>query len=202
VADSFFNLLCGRISFNRFQLTLNYNSSVMKIFNAKFLDNLSSDARVTPRKRMSENIHGSYLEPCQRLFNAIEPDSYIRPHRHSIDRRDELLIAVRGLMVLILFDDVGNLVRVVSFGSEKHRLALSFGVEVPSSAWHTVISLSPGSVLLEVKAGPFDPERPKEKAPWAPEEGSSAAVEYLKRLTVLACNSDPDLTRDFSTTGT
>jgi len=37
-------------------------------------------------------------------------------------------------------------------------------------------------VLLEVKAGPFDPNQPKDLAPWAPEEGSDAAANYLNRL--------------------
>ena len=43
-------------------------------------------------------------------------------------------------------------------------------------------SLEPGCVLLEVKAGPFDPNQPKDLAPWAPVEGSVAAADYLNRL--------------------
>jgi hypothetical protein len=53
---------------------------------------------------------------------------------------------------------------------------------VASTSWHTVIALEPGCVLLEVKAGPFDPNQPKVLAPWAPEEGSDAAGDYLSRL--------------------
>jgi hypothetical protein len=41
---------------------------------------------------------------------------------------------------------------------------------------------APGCVLLEIKAGPFDPKQPKNLATWAPEEGSAEARDYLNRL--------------------
>lgn len=59
---------------------------------------------------------------------------------------------------------------------------LAVGAEVPANTWHTVIALVPGCVLLEVKAGPFDPNQPKDLAPWAPDEGSAAAAKYLEKL--------------------
>jgi hypothetical protein len=45
-----------------------------------------------------------------------------------------------------------------------------------------VIAFEPGCVLLEVKAGPFDPNQPKDLALWSPEEGCDAASVYLERL--------------------
>jgi hypothetical protein len=55
-------------------------------------------------------------------------------------------------------------------------------VVVEPHTWHTVLALTPGAVLLECKAGPFDPNAAKEQAHWAPEEGSSAAPGYLREL--------------------
>ncbi len=156
----------------------------MKIFSAEYLDSLSAKAKCNPRKRQHDNIHQSYQEASQRLFNAIEPSSYIRPHRHAIDPRDELLVAVRGLMGLISFNEEGNVMRSLRFGSKSQDNSLAFGVEVPANTWHTVIALEPGCILLEVKAGPFNPSHPKELAPWAPEEGSASAQQYLNRLIV------------------
>ena len=75
----------------------------MKIFNSEYLDALSGQAKENPRQRQHRNIHQSYKDASQRLFNAIEPGSYIRPHKHAADPRDELLIAVRGLMALVTF---------------------------------------------------------------------------------------------------
>ena len=154
----------------------------MKSFDAQYLNELTGQARNSPRLRQHRNIHQSYQDACQRLFNAIEPSSYIRPHRHCSEPREELLIAIRGSMALITFDDQGSVTSILRFGSEKHGSDLAAGAEVSASTWHTVIALEPGCVLLEVKAGPFDPSQPKDLAPWAPEEGSLAATSYLQQL--------------------
>jgi len=157
----------------------------MKTFNAAFLKGLSEKARGNPRGRQHSNVHASYEDACQRLFNAIEPGSYIRPHRHASDPRDELLIAVRGALALVTFDDRGIVTGVLRFGTEKYGDELAAGAEVASSTWHTVVALEPGCVLLEVKAGPFDPNQPKDLAPWAPEESSAMAQSYLQGLAGL-----------------
>ena len=154
----------------------------MKVFTADYFNELTVQALGSPRKRQHRNIHESYADPCQRLFNAIEPGSYIRPHRHAADPRDELLIAVRGSMALVTFDEQGKANGVVRFGVDRNGEGLAVGAEVPANTWHTVIALEPGCVLLEVKAGPFDPNQPKDLAPWAPDEGSAPASEYLKKL--------------------
>jgi cupin fold WbuC family metalloprotein len=154
----------------------------MKIFHAQYLDDLRGQAKVSPRLRQHRNVHQSYQEASQRLFNAIEPGSYIRPHRHASDPREELLIAVRGLMALVTFDDQGAVTNVLRFGTDRHGDEMAVGAEVSSGTWHTVIAFEPGCVLLEVKAGPFDPNQPKNLAPWAPEEGTSTAVSYLQQL--------------------
>jgi cupin fold WbuC family metalloprotein len=157
----------------------------MKIFDAQYFDNLTGQAKVSPRLRQHRNVHQSYQEASQRLFNAIEPGSYIRPHRHASDPRDELLIAVRGVMAIVTFDDQGAVTNVLRFGSEKYGVEMAVGAEVSSSTWHTVIVLEPGCVLLELKAGPFDPNKPKVLAPWAPEENSAAARDYYDRMVEL-----------------
>jgi cupin fold WbuC family metalloprotein len=155
----------------------------MKIFGADYFNKLTSEAQSNPRKRKHRNIHESFEDPSQRLFNAIEPCSYIRPHRHATDARDELLIAVRGLMALVTFDEHGKVTRTVRFGLDKNHEDLAVGAEIPANTWHTVIALEPASVLLEVKAGPFDPNQPKDLAQWAPDEGGPNAQQYLEQLS-------------------
>lgn len=154
------------------------------VLDRPLLDSLSEQARRSPRARHHFNLHAGYEEPCQRLLNAIEPGSYIPPHRHAIDPKTESLIAVRGLFALILFDDTGAVAHVVRFGSERYleSSATSIGVELQPGAWHTVLALAPGSVLLEIKAGPFIPTAAKELASWAPREGSAGVPAYLRFL--------------------
>lgn len=155
---------------------------MIKVFNPDYLNSLSAQAKLNDRLRQHNNIHQDYQENCQRLFNALEPGSYIRPHRHASDPRPELLIAIRGSMALITFDDKGSISAILHFGSQKYGSELAVGAEVLSSTWHTVVALEPSSVLLEVKAGPFNPNQPKDLAPWAPEEGSQVAESYLQHL--------------------
>jgi cupin fold WbuC family metalloprotein len=157
----------------------------MKIFSAKQLSELVVQAQGSLRLRQHQNIHEGFDELCQRLFNAIEPGSYIQPHRHLSVSRDELLVAIRGLMALVTFDDDGQVQRVVHFGSEKYVPELAVGVEVDPETWHTVVALKPGSVLLEVKAGPFDPAQPKDLANWAPSENSADVKAYMYQLNQL-----------------
>lgn len=155
----------------------------MKVFNSDYLSKLIAQAQCSRRKRQHSNIHESYADPCQRLFNAIEPGSYIRPHRHASDPKNELLIAVRGLMALVTFDEQGNVVEVIHFGADRHGKKMTIGAELPANKWHTVIALESGCILLEVKEGPFDPSQPKDFAPWAPQEDEPFSQEYLKMLT-------------------
>jgi cupin fold WbuC family metalloprotein len=152
----------------------------VKVFSVENLDCLVTQAKNSPRLRQHSNIHVEYADPCQRLFNAIEPDSYIRPHYHGV----ETLFAIRGLMALIIFNDDGAIEQIQRFGVGLSAgiLNIAVGVEVPSNKWHTVVSLETGSVLLEVKAGPFNPSMPKFFAPWAPEEGVSDGMNYLRKL--------------------
>lgn len=163
----------------------------IRLFDSNFLDNLALQAASSVRRRQHANLHLSYEEPCQRLFNAIGVDSYIRPHRHMADPKAETLLAVRGLLTLLIFDDHGEVSRVVTMGPELVATGGVMGVELPPGVWHTVLADVADSVLFEVKAGPFDGSAAKEHAPWAPEEGSSEVPEYLAHLRseVIRCLS-------------
>ncbi len=101
----------------------------LKVFSVGYLDHLVTQAKNSPRLRQHSNIHLDYADPCQRLFNAIEPDSYIRPHYHGI----ETLFAVQGLMALIVFNDDGAVEQVQRFGfdSISGNLNIAVGIEIP-----------------------------------------------------------------------
>lgn len=147
-----------------------------------FLDDLVVRAAASPRLRQHANLHASYEEPCQRLFNAIGVDSYIRPHRHLADPKTETLLAVRGRMTLVLFDEQGRVAQAVPFGTVPSDEGCDAGVELSPGTWHTVLADLPGSVLFEVKAGPFQLQCAKEWAPWAPAEGAVEVAAYMAEL--------------------
>ena len=142
----------------------------------KFLNDLSQQAKKNPRLRQHYNLHKNYAEPCQKVLNAIEPLSYIRPHRHFTVPKNEFFLAIRGRFALIIFDQEGTIQKVHRFSSQISTDFLA--AEVQHDAWHTVISLEQGSILLEVKSGPFDAKQPKDSASWAPEENTIKSKEY------------------------
>lgn len=156
----------------------------MKVFSCQYFEQLLDAASQSYRLRAHANVHRSYDEHCQKLFNAIQVNSYIRPHRHSLDPKDECLIAIKGLFGFITFNEQGQIESVILFGSEKYseKLSISSGLQLPSGTWHTVVSLVDDSILFEVKSGPFDPSLAKEFALWAPEEQGEDASRYLETL--------------------
>lgn len=164
-------------------MCLREGSSQVKIFTRGMLDSMLCQAALSPRFRQHLNVHESFGEPAQRLFNAIRPDSYIRPHRHSADPKAEFLLAVRGAFAVIRFDDLGDVIDITRVDSQALGcMERAFCVEIGSCEWHTVVALDEEAILLEVKNGPFEPSAAKVAAPWAPEEGSPDAVTYLRRL--------------------
>ncbi len=150
----------------------------MQIIDRILLDRLSAEAAESPRLRKNHNFHLTYDEPCQRLLNALEPGTYIRPHRHLTPPKPETFVAIRGRMAALLFDDEGRIIRTIPFGTSGDAM----GCDISAGAWHSVVCLGPASVFFETKPGPYEPLSDKDWAPWAPEEASAEAAEYLKGL--------------------
>jgi cupin fold WbuC family metalloprotein len=154
----------------------------VNVFSAEVLDDLISRAKASPRYRQHLNIHKDYHDLSQRVFNAIEPNSYIQPHRHSLTQRTETMIGVRGRVALIAFDEGGEISRVVHLDTNISDSKSASAVEILPDTWHTVVALETGSVILKIKAGPFDPSQAGEYAAWAPSEDSPEAISYLEAL--------------------
>ena len=153
----------------------------VKIIDARMLDALSVAATATARLRKNFNFHAHDSAPANRLLNAIEPDSYVQPHRHLDTTKDETLVVLRGAVGLVVFDEDGAILQhaVLRAGGG------AIGVDIPSATWHTFVALEPGSVIFEAKAGPYVPLGRAEKASWAPAEGDPTAMAYLGRLSSL-----------------
>jgi len=153
----------------------------MKIIDSNLLDTLSAQAKEDPRLRKNLNLHQSYDEPSQRLLNAMEPASYIRPHRHLHNPKPESFIGLRGCLVLLIFADGGEIEQITPFGPHEDVV----GVDLPIGFWHSVVCMEAGSVFYETKPGPFLPIYDKDLASWAPEEKNVEAIGYLEALRAL-----------------
>lgn len=149
----------------------------MKIINRQLLDEITAAAKVNPRLRKNWNIHPGDNFPAHRLLNAMEPQSYIRPHRHLDLLKDETFMIVRGRLGILIFEDNGEVKEKLLLEADGENI----GVDIPAGLFHTAVSLAAGTIFFEAKAGPYVPLTEAEKAGWAPED-ETAAGEYLLSL--------------------
>lgn len=154
---------------------------MIQLIDTALLDDVSAQAQLSPRRRKNRNFHESDAQPGHRLLNAIEPGSYIMPHRHRDPDKGETMVVLRGALGLISFDDDGRIVDAVKVSAG----GTPMGVDIPHGTWHTVFALQSGTVFLEAKAGPYLPLTPDEKAPWAPGENDHDAAAKLAEWVAL-----------------
>ena len=144
------------------------------------INHKSADARVNPRGREIHVFHSGDGDPFHRMLNAMEPGTYIRPHRHLNPPKDEAVVLLRGAVGVVVFDDRGT-----PLPKQQKRLEAGgpvFGVDLRAGVWHTFVALAPGTVLYELKPGPYAPFDDKDFAPWAPDPESDEARRYLSKL--------------------
>ena len=135
-------------------------------------------AQQSPRKRMNYNFHSGPEDTLQRMLNAMEPGTYIQPHKHENPDKREVFFALSGTLCIVTFENDGSIrdYAVLKAGGE------CSGAEIPERTFHTVISLEPGSVAYEIKDGPYVLIEDKNFASWAPAENSPDAGPWLTRL--------------------
>ncbi|NNM81969.1 MAG: WbuC family cupin fold metalloprotein [Burkholderiales bacterium] len=148
------------------------------IIDREMLDSLSAEAKASARSRKNRNFHAADASPCNRLLNAIEPDSYVQPHRHSDPEKGETILLLRGKLGVLFFSEAGEIVMQRLLDPE----AGIYGINVPFGTIHTVLALVPGTVFFEAKSGPYVPISDAEKVDWAPREGDPGVPAYLEMM--------------------
>lgn len=123
----------------------------MKITQA-ILDKLTEEAKVSPRLRMNMDLRNSEEDQSQRMLNAIEPGSPMPIHRHQ--KTSETVVCLRGKLIWEFYDE---LERTCTERIELSPNGQVVALNVPAGQWHTVRALESGSVILEMKNGPYEP---------------------------------------------
>lgn len=136
---------------------------------------LCEAAQVSPRGRAHLLLHAGHDDQVQRLLIALDPGTYVRAHKHS--EQWEMLILLRGQVDILLLSGHGELQRRITLDAEAPV------IQIPKLQCHCAISLRPGSLVMEVKPGPF---RANEFMDWAPEEGSLDAGAFLTWASAAA----------------
>lgn len=151
----------------------------MKIIDEHLLNETSEQAKHSLRLRMNYNFHEKLDDPVNRMLNAMEPGTYLRPHRHLNPDKEEIFLLLRGKVVLFLFDDLGHITDHLVLAPREGV----YGAEVKAGIWHTLVVLESNTVVYEVKQGPFVPLSQENFASWSPAaEDKEAAKQYQEFL--------------------
>ena len=149
------------------------------IIDKKILDELTEEAKKSPRLRMNYDLRTSPDVQSQRMLNALEPGTVLPIHRHK--ETSETVVCIRGHFEEYLYSENPN-VNVNDNGNENAnlnvnanlnlnpnpngRLVLTEVVDmvpggvvlnIPAGQWHSLKCFESGTVLLEAKDGAFRP---------------------------------------------
>ncbi|MBU6354054.1 MAG: WbuC family cupin fold metalloprotein [Cyanobacteria bacterium REEB498] len=136
---------------------------------------VSARAAASERGRINHNLH-RHADAVQRFLNALQPGTYVRPHRHvrqSPGEGFECFVVLQGSIGLLVFAADGTVIHSqrLQAGGPVH------GVELAEDQFHSLVALSDDAVLLELKQGPYRPTEDKDFLACFPAEGTEQAAE-------------------------
>lgn len=126
------------------------------IIDKALLDEVSAQAKSSPRLRMNYNLHDHLDAKAQRLLNALEIGTILPIHRHR--HTSETYMLLRGKIRVMFYNETGA--ETESFLLDP--LCGNYGVQIPAGQWHTLEVLENNSVIFEVKDGPYTPLAPED----------------------------------------
>lgn len=117
----------------------------------KLFAEIADQAAASPRLRMHYDLRDSADENGQRMMNVLLPGTKSAIHRHT--NTSEVVICIQGSCIERLYDDNGN---------ETECITLTAGGEVPglvipTAVYHSLEATDAMSVIVEAKAGKYDP---------------------------------------------
>ena len=119
------------------------------IIDQHILDDLTAQAKASPRLRMNLDLRNSPEDLSQRMLNAIEPGTVLPIHRPRTS--SETVVCLRGHFEEYFYDDSGTLTAVIDM------VPGGTLINIPAGRWHSLRSLESGTVLLECKDGKWEP---------------------------------------------
>jgi len=138
---------------------------------AEDIEVLRQAVRKTPKRRVRINAHSGSDDELHEMIIAIEPGSYIRPHKHP--GKSEAFHIIEGQVDIVVFSEAGEVERIVSLAAKGGRHPFYYRMSTPH--FHTLIIRSDLLVVHEITNGPFLPTGTIYAA-FAPEEGDTASA--------------------------
>lgn len=122
------------------------------VINQSLLNQLTEQAKASPRLRMNYDLRNSEDDGSQRMLNAIEPGSPERIHRHQ--HTSETVVCLRGRVVEEFYDE---LERICTESVVLTPSGPNVAVNIPAGQWHSIRAVESGSVVLSCKDGKYEP---------------------------------------------
>ncbi len=97
------------------------------IIDKSLLDQVSSQAKASPRMRMNYNFHQSLEDQCHRMLNVVEPGTVVPIHRHPT--KDESFVILRGKVRVTTHNDDGSIIEDVVLSHKSGN----YGVDIPKN---------------------------------------------------------------------
>lgn len=121
------------------------------IINQQKLNNLTEQAKASPRLRKNLDLRNSDADTSQRMLNAVEPGTVLPIHRHL--NSSVTIVCIRGHFEELIYDDKGGLIDAIDM------IPGGSVINLPIGTWHSIRSLESGTVLLECQDGQYEPLR-------------------------------------------
>ena len=130
----------------------------MKVIDEELLDEVSVQAKASPRLRMNFDLRTQafdsdpdWKDTSQRMLNVMMKDTVVPIHRHT--ETSETVIVLRGRGDEVTYDDDGHELERVTLAADSGCRA----VQVPRNVYHTFVPHEDGTVIFEAKDRAYDP---------------------------------------------
>lgn len=121
------------------------------LLTTRILKETSAKAKASPRLRMNWNLHESFEDSVQRMFNALEPGTEVPIARHPSS--SETLIALRGKLRILIYNSNKEVTGDFVIAPDSENI----GYHIEKGVWHQVQSLEEGTLVFETREGPYEP---------------------------------------------
>ena len=152
------------------------NSEELLFINNELVEQIIEEASQSQRHMARLLMHFDHESPVQEMLIALGRNCAVMPNR-SVGRSESLQV-VQGELLLIIFDDNGNVIKRVEMGPAGSGKVFLY--RLSSTPWHTMIPLTKMVVVHEALEGPF--KQSSEPLPdWVPGD-SESLKRFLKEI--------------------
>jgi cupin fold WbuC family metalloprotein len=148
-----------------------YSEAEITTVDRSDVDLFKQQSSCNPRKRIRLCAHGNPDDRLHEMLIVHDRSAYVRPHKHL--GKTESTHIIEGLVDVVMFDDDGQIARVISMGD--YSSGRTFYYRMATPVFHTLIIRSDVLVFHETTNGPFD-RKDTVFAPWAPEDSDINSI--------------------------